>query len=68
MEAVARTVSALSVRKDVPTRYQRKYNWDMRSLGNTIYAAHPIVVFGMDEKKGPQCFARWKFPRRKTDC
>jgi hypothetical protein len=62
IEAVARTVSALSLRKDVLTLYQRKYNWDMRSLGNTIYAAHPIVAFGMDEKKGPRCSARWKFP------
>jgi len=62
MEAVARTVSASTLRKEVLSLYQRKYSWDMRSLGNTIYAAHPILVFGMDEKKGPKCSARWKFP------
>ncbi len=45
---------------------QRKYGWDMRSLGNTICAAHPMVVFGMDGKKGPRCSGDGTFPRKQN--
>jgi nitroimidazol reductase NimA-like FMN-containing flavoprotein (pyridoxamine 5'-phosphate oxidase superfamily) len=61
IEAIARKLSEAELNRKVLSLYQRKYKWDPRSFGNAIYAAHPSVVFGMDEKKGPQCSTRWTF-------
>ncbi|MDE3169071.1 MAG: pyridoxamine 5'-phosphate oxidase family protein [Acidobacteriota bacterium] len=63
IEAVARKLSASELDRNLLSLYQRKYRWDPRSLGNAIYAAHPSVVFGMDEKRGPRSSTRWVFRR-----
>jgi hypothetical protein len=67
IEVVVRKLSAVDVTEDILSLYRRKYKWDMRALGNAIYAAYPTLIFGMDEKRGPQCLARWKFPASRLD-
>jgi hypothetical protein len=53
-------VPVSELNSDLLSLYHRKYKWDPLSFGNAIYAAQPIVVFGMDEKRGPGCSTRWE--------
>jgi len=66
VEGTASMVSAGTCKTVIPI-YKRKYKWDMRSLGNTIYEVRPMLAFGMDDSIGPQCSTRWEFRRSRSN-
>ena len=41
--------------------YQKKYQWDIRSMKEPLYRVTPRVVFGLYEKKFPTTATRWLF-------
>jgi Pyridoxamine 5'-phosphate oxidase len=41
--------------------YQKKYNWDVREMGQPAYRVRASVGFGLFEKKFEQSATRWNF-------
>jgi len=45
-------------------KYEAKYDWDMSAYEEEpIFAIHPSVVFGLDEKRFPSATTRWQFSK-----
>jgi hypothetical protein len=69
VEGVAREVMDVSLRKQLLSLYQEKYQYDMSSmeadilsLREPIYGVHPKTAFGLDEEATLQAATRWRFP------
>ena len=41
--------------------YEKKYNWDVREMGQPVYCFRPKLGFGLFEKKFKQTATRWSF-------
>jgi hypothetical protein len=41
--------------------YEKKYNWDVREMGQPVYRFRPRVGYGLFEKKFDQTATRWVF-------
>ena len=41
--------------------YARKYDWDVRAMGQPVYCFRPKLGFGLFEKKFEQTATRWSF-------
>lgn len=41
--------------------YEKKYNWDVREMGQPVYCFRPKLGFGLLEKKFEQTATRWSF-------
>ena len=68
VEGVAEEITDVALRKTLLSSYQRKYDYDMSSmeadilnLKEPIYAIHPTVAFGLDEKATLTSATRWQF-------
>lgn len=68
VEGVAEDTTDVALRRAFLKRYERKYAFDMSgfeadilSLKEPVYAVHPLVVFGLDEKKFLNAATRWRF-------
>src|SRR5271154_230017 len=68
LEGVAEEVGDLALRRKFLKLYESKYNYDMSAfedgilnLEEPIYAVHPRVAFGLDEKKSLPAATRWIF-------
>jgi hypothetical protein len=46
--------------------YQKKYKWDVREMGQSVYRFRPSVGFGLFEKKFEQSATRWIFGRSES--
>jgi hypothetical protein len=42
-------------------RYEKKYIWDVRKMGQPVYRFRPNLGFGLFEKKFEQSATRWSF-------
>ena len=41
--------------------YEKKYDWNVREMGQPVYRFRPCVGFGLFEKKFDQTATRWVF-------
>jgi hypothetical protein len=70
VEGIAEEVANVALRRVFLKRYERKYAFDMSAfeadilnLKEPVYAVHPVVAFGLDEKKSLKAATRWRFGR-----
>ena len=68
VEGMAEEVADVNLRRQFLKLSERKYAFDMSSfeadilsLKEPIYAVHPLVAFGLDEKKSLNAATRWRF-------
>jgi nitroimidazol reductase NimA-like FMN-containing flavoprotein (pyridoxamine 5'-phosphate oxidase superfamily) len=45
----------------VVNAYAKKYEWNVREMGQPVYRFRPSVGFGLSEKKFEQSATRWRF-------
>jgi hypothetical protein len=68
VEGTAEEILAVPLRRGFLAQYEKKYKFDMSAfeedilnLKEPIYAVHPTVAFGLDEKKSLSAATRWRF-------
>jgi len=68
VEGTAEEVRSVPLRRKFLAQYEKKYKFDMSAfeedilnLKEPIYAVHPAVAFGLDEKKSLNAATRWRF-------
>jgi hypothetical protein len=69
VEGVAEKLRDVEKLKELLSLYERKYEYDMSTmqedilaLREPIFAVHPRVAFGLEEKASLQNTTRWRFP------
>jgi hypothetical protein len=62
LEGVAERIDAKSAEYEKFARaFEKKYEWDVRKMGQPVYRARPRLGFGLFEKKFEQTATRWVF-------
>ena len=61
VEGVVESVSDPQKLEPLYVAYQKKYKWDMRSMGEPFYRVRPSIAFGLFEKKFTGTATRWTF-------
>ncbi len=61
VEAVVDEVTDRAALARFAAEYQKKYEWDVSSMSEPVFAARPRVVYGQIEKTFTKSATRWTF-------